>query len=159
MLLHLSQTKFDSTFLYPIICVIIEADLTLPACKHGFLGATRCIRAWKRLRKPMEGRFFETINFFYLRHFFLYFPFLSGSKIQMMMHRAPLPFPSEMCNDRFTVLRQPVLFCVFLILSAATHDLGNMGEARAWIHPSPYAAATWTSAKLTGRARASNTTS
>lgn len=158
MLLHLSQTKFDSTFLYPIICVIIEADLTLPvnmassaprvAYEHG--------RGFGSLWK--EGSSKRSISLFKV-FFFYIFHFFPVRRVRLMMHRAPLPFPSEMCNDRFTVLRQPVLFCVFLILSAATHDLGNMGEARAWIHPSPYAAATWTSAKLTGRARASNTTS
>lgn len=151
MLLHLSQTKFDSTYLYPIICVIIEADLTLPvnmassaprvAYEHG--------RGFGSLWK--EGSSKRSISLF--KVFFLYFPFLSGSKIQMMMHRAPLPFLSEMCNDRFTVPRQ-----CFFILSAATHDLGNMGEQEHGYIP-PYAAATWTSAKLTGRARASNTTS
>lgn len=158
MLLHLSHNQIRQ-YLYPIICVIIEADLILTLPVNMASSAPRVAyehgRGFGSLWK--EGSSKRSISLF--KVFFLYFPFLSGSKIQMMMHRAPLPFPSEMCNDRFTVLRQPVLFCVFFILSAATHDLGNMGEARAWIHPSPYAAATWTSAKLTGRARASNTTS
>lgn len=151
MLLHLSQTKIRQ-YLYPIICVIIEADLTLPvnmassaprvAYEHG--------RGFGSLWK--EGSSKRSISLF--KVFFLYFPFLSGSKIQMMMHRAPLPFPSEMCNDRFTVPRQ----CFVYTFSRNARSWKH-GGARAWIHPSPYAAATWTSAKLTGRARASNTTS
>lgn len=109
-------------YLYPIICVIIEADLTLPAnmassaprvaYEHG--------RGFGSLWK--EGSSKRSISLF--KVFFLYFPFLSGSKIQRMMHRAPLPFPSEMCNDRFTVPRQ----CFFLYFQPQRTILETWGS-------------------------------
>lgn len=130
MPLHLSQTKFDSTFLYPIICVIIEADLTLPvnmassaprvAYEHGRgFGSLWKEGSSKRSISLFKGFFFYIFHFFPVRRF------------RLMMHRAPLPFPSEMCNDRFTVPRQ----CFVYTFSRNARSWKH-GGARAWIHPS-----------------------
>lgn len=80
----------------------------------------------------MEGRFFETINFFTLIYFFFHFPFLSGSKI------------SYDCVQRygFKVLSSAVLCLFFVfILSAATHDLWKHGDEQ--VHGFPLMP-TWT---------------
>lgn len=151
MLLHLSQTKFDSTYTPSFVSSsrLISLSLQTWLPRHHALHTSMEEASEAYGRKVLRND-----QFLYLRYFF--FIFSISFRFEDSDDDAPCTpsLPSEMCNDRFTVPRQ----CFVYTFSRNARSWKH-GGARAWIHPSPYAAATWTSAKLTGRARASNTTS